>query len=393
MKRDYYEVLGIDRSASLDEIKKAYRKLAMQHHPDQNPGDKASEEKFKEAAEAYGVLSDAEKRKTYDQFGHAGLGGNGGNGGGQSFQFDPRQFAGFEDILGSFFGGGLFGDAFGGGQRRRSGQGEPGSDLQYTLRIPFRDAMFGLENQQIEVPRLESCDTCRGNGCAPGTSPQSCPQCRGTGQVAMRQGFFQMAMPCPRCEGRGKIIPSPCGTCRGQCRIQRRSTVTFRVPAGVDRGMRLRLVGQGEAGTAGGPRGDLYIVCDVQEDPLYQRDGVDLHAKQEVPWPLLALGGKLKIETLYGEDHIKIESGMPSDTVVKLVNAGVPRTRGSGRGDLYLHIRAAVPKKLTNEQKSLARQLLDALQGEDASPTAEAEEGLLAKVFGSHSKKGKKNKK
>ncbi|MBL0211781.1 MAG: molecular chaperone DnaJ [Holophagaceae bacterium] len=389
MKRDYYEVLGLERSASLDEIKKAYRKLAMQHHPDQNPGDKASEEKFKEAAEAYGVLSDAEKRKTYDQFGHAGLGGNGG---GQSFQFDPRQFAGFEDILGSFFGGGLFGDAFGGGQRRRSGQGEPGSDLQYTLRIPFRDAVFGLENQQIEVPRLESCDTCGGNGCAPGTNPQSCPQCRGTGQVAMRQGFFQMAMPCPRCEGRGKIIPNPCATCRGQGRIQRRSTVTFRVPAGVDRGMRLRLVGQGEAGTSGAPRGDLYIVCDVQEDPLYQRDGVDLHAKQEVPWPLLALGGKLKIETLYGEDHIKIEAGTPSDTVVKLVNAGVPRTRGSGRGDLYLHIRAAVPKKLTGDQEALARQLLDALQGEDADPAAEAEEGLLAKVFGSHSKKGKKNR-
>ncbi|MDE3244568.1 MAG: molecular chaperone DnaJ [Acidobacteriota bacterium] len=388
MKRDYYEVLGLDRSASLEEIKKAYRKLAMQHHPDQNPGDKASEEKFKEAAEAYGILSDPEKRSTYDQFGHAGLGGNGG---GQSFQFDPRQFAGFEDILGSFFGGGLFGDAFG-GQRRRAGQGEPGSDLQYTLRIPFRDAVFGLENQHIEVPRLESCETCGGNGCAPGTNPQSCPQCRGTGQVAMRQGFFQMAMPCPRCEGRGRVIPSPCSTCRGQGRIHKRSTVTFRVPAGVDRGMRLRLVGQGEAGTGNGPRGDLYIICDVQEDPRYQRDGVDLHTKQEVPWPLLVLGGRLRVETLYGEDHIKLDPGTPSDTVVKLVNAGVPRTRGGGRGDLYLHIRAAVPKKLSEEQLALARELLASLQSGEESPAAEAEEGLLAKVFGGHSKKGKKNK-
>lgn len=269
MKRDYYEVLGIDRSAPLDEIKKAYRRLAMQHHPDQNPGDKAAEEKFKEAAEAYGVLSDAEKRKAYDQFGHAGVGGAGG---GQSFQFDPGQFTDFEDILGSFFGSGIFG----GGQRRRSGRGEPGSDLQYTLRISFRDAVFGLENQQIEVPRLEGCDTCGGNGCAPGTSPQGCPQCRGTGQVAMRQGFFQMAMPCPRCEGRGNIIPSPCTTCRGQGRVQRRSTVTFRIPPGVDRGMRLRLVGQGEAGVGGGSRGDLYIICDVQEDPRYQRDGQEI---------------------------------------------------------------------------------------------------------------------
>ncbi len=387
MKRDYYEVLGIDRSASLDEIKKAYRKMAMQHHPDQNPGDKAAEEKFKEAAEAYGVLSDADKRRAYDQFGHAGVGGAGGS---QSFQFDPGQFTDFEDILGSFFGSGIFGNAFGGGQRQRSGRGEPGSDLQYTLKIPFRDAVFGLENQKVEIPRLESCETCTGNGCAAGTSPQACPQCRGTGQVAMRQGFFQMAMPCPRCEGRGQIIPSPCSTCRGQGRVQRRSTVTFRIPAGVDRGMRLRLVGQGEAGMGGGSRGDLYIICDVQEDPRYQRDGQDLHAKQEVPWPLLALGGKLKVETLYGEELLKLEAGTASDTVMKVVNAGVPRTRGGGRGDLYLHLRAAVPRKLTTEQQELARQMLDSLQSDEARPTAEADEGLLAKVFGGTSKKKKK---
>lgn len=388
MKRDYYEVLGLERSASLDEIKKAYRKLAMKFHPDQNPGDKAAEEKFKEAAEAYGVLSDAEKRRTYDQFGHAGLGGAGG---GQSFHFDPGQFAGFEDILGQFFGGGgMFGDFFGTGQRRRSGNGEAGSDLQYTLKISFRDSVFGLENQQIEVPRLESCDTCKGNGCAAGTSPQACPQCRGTGQVAMRQGFFQMAMACPRCEGRGAIIPSPCSSCRGQGRVQRRSTVTFRIPAGVDRGMRLRLTGQGEAGRGGGSRGDLYILCDVQEDSNYQRDGHDLHTKLEVPWPLLALGGKLKVETLYGSERVKIETGTPPDTVVKLVNAGVPRTRGGGRGDLYLHLRAAVPKKLNSEQEALTRQLLDSLQSDDSAPAAEAEEGLLAKVFGGHSGKKKK---
>ncbi len=395
MKRDYYEVLGVERPASLDEIKKAYRKLAMQFHPDQNPGNREAEEKFKEAAEAYSVLSDADKRQTYDQFGHAGLGGAGGAGGGQSFQFEPGQFAGFEDIMGQFFGGGgggIFGDIFGGGQRRRSGGGEPGSDLQYTLRIPFRDAVFGLENQQIEIPRLESCDTCTGNGCAPGTSPQACPQCRGTGQVAMRQGFFQMAMACPRCDGRGKIIASPCASCRGEGRVQRRKTVTFRIPAGVDRGMRLKLLGQGEAGRAGGPRGDLFIVCDVQEDPRYQRDGSDLHTKQEVPWPLLALGGKLKVETLYGEEHVNIQAGTASDTIVKVVNAGVPRPKSHGRGDLYLHLRAEVPKKLTKEQEALARELLESLQSEDLAPAAVAEEGLLAKVFGGGSKKKNKKK-
>ena len=383
MKRDYYEVLGVAKDAALDEIKKAYRKLAMQFHPDQNPGNKAAEEQFKEAAEAYSVLSDADKRRQYDQFGHAGMGNQGGGGGG--FQFDPNQFTDFQDIF-----GGLFGDLFGGGGgRRRSGGGQAGSDLQYTMRITFQEALFGVDAKEIEIPRQEACGDCRGSGCAPGTSPQVCPQCRGQGQVVVRQMMLQMYVPCPRCEGRGQIILSPCGGCRGGGRVHKRTKVSFRIPAGVDRGQKLRLQGEGEAGTGGGPKGDLFIVFDVAEDPLYQRDGNDLHRKLEVPWPLLVLGGNLPFETPYGKDSLKVQAGSPADKVQKIPNAGVTRLRGSGRGDLYLHFRVIVPTRVSPEQKALIASLLETPTGDE--PAAEEEEGFLAKVFGSD--KGKKKKK
>jgi molecular chaperone DnaJ len=387
-KRDYYEVLGVGRGASIDEIKKAYRKLAMQYHPDQNPGNKAAEEKFKEAAEAYAVLSDASKRERYDQFGHAGLGGSGG---GQNFQFDPNQFADFEDILGQFFGGGLFGDIFGGGRRRSRGGAERGSDLQYTLRLSFKEAVFGVETKEISIPRQESCGTCGGNGCAPGTRPQVCPQCQGQGQVAMRQGFLQMVVACPRCEGKGRIIPSPCRDCGGEGRLNRQAKVVFRIPAGVDRGTRIRLQGQGESGLNGGGRGDLFVVFDVEVDGVHERDGFDLHRILEVPWSRLVLGGTLKLETLYGEDQVKLHAGTPADHVIRLQNAGVPRLQASGRGDLYLHVRVAVPKKLTPEQTELVRQLHESLDGEQKGASA-GDEGFLAKVFG-RPDKGKKKKK
>lgn len=381
MKRDYYEVLGIPKDAGADEMKKAYRKLALELHPDRNPGNKEAEEKFKEAAEAYSVLSDPEKRKVYDQFGHAGLGGAGG--GGQQFQFDPSQFADFEDILGSFFGGGVFGDLFGGGRRRGNGE-ERGSDLQYNLKLGFRDAVFGKEAVELSIPRLESCEVCRGSGCEAGSRPETCPQCRGGGQVAVRQGFFQMFTPCPRCEGRGRIIPKPCRECRGEGRIHRKSKVTFKIPAGVDRGTRLRLQGQGEAGRSGGRAGDLYVVFDVEQDPRYEREGFDLHQRLEVNWPLLVTGGSLEVETLYGADKVKLAPGTAADHVVKLVNAGVPRLQGGGRGDLFLHLRVAVPKSLTAEQRQLVEQLRRSLDGEAAEGE---EEGFLAKVFGSEKKK------
>jgi len=381
MKRDYYEILGVGREAPLDEIKKSYRKLAMQFHPDQNPGNKEAEEKFKEAAEAYAVLSDADKRRQYDQFGHAGMGNNGGGGG---FQFDPNQFTDFQDIFGGFFG-----DLFGGSRRRSAGGGERGSDLQYTLRLSFQDTLFGVEAKEIEIPRLEGCSECKGTGCANGTSPQVCPQCRGNGQIAVRQAFLQMYVACPRCEGRGQIIPSPCPACRGGGRIQKRSKVRFRIPAGVDRGQRLRVQGEGESGTSGGATGDLFIVFDVEADPLYERDGFDLHRKQEVPWPLLVLGGEMPIKTPYGVDTLKVAAGTQADKVVKITNAGVPRLRGSGRGDLYLHLQVAVPHKLSPEKAELVRRLLQDEVADGA--VAEPDEGFLAKVFGGD--KGRKKKK
>ena len=386
MKRDYYEVLGIAKDAGSDELKKAYRKLAMELHPDRNPGNKEAEEKFKEAAEAYSVLSDGEKRKLYDQYGHAGLGSAAG--GGQQFQFDPNQFADFEDILGSFFGGGLFGDLFGGGRRRANGE-ERGSDLQYNLKLSFKDAIFGQDAVELSIPRLEGCETCHGSGCEAGTRPETCPQCRGAGQVAMRQGFFQMLTPCPRCEGRGRIIPKPCRECKGEGRVHKKSKVSFKVPAGVDRGTRLRLQNQGEAGRSGGRAGDLYIVFDVEQDPRYEREGSDLHRRLEIQWPLLVTGGTLEAETPYGIEKVKLAAGTPADHVVKLVNAGVPRLQGSGRGDLFLHLRVAVPKSLTSEQRELVERLRRSFNGESEES---GDEGFLAKVFGSEKGAKKKGK-
>ncbi|HJW08291.1 MAG TPA: molecular chaperone DnaJ [Holophagaceae bacterium] len=380
MKRDYYETLGVPKDAGQDEIKKAYRKLAMELHPDRNPGNKEAEERFKEATEAYSVLSDPEKRRAYDQFGHAGPAG-----GGQGFQFDPGQFAEFtdiQDIFAQFFGGG----GFGGG--RRQSRGERGSDLQYNLRIPFKDAVFGKDSFELEIPRLDTCGTCKGNGAAPGTGAETCSQCRGSGQAVMRQGFFQVAVTCPRCGGRGQLIPNPCKACKGEGRTETRTKVSFRIPAGVDRGTRVRLRGQGEAGRFGGESGDLHIVFDVVPDPRYTRDGHDLHQVLDVPWPTLVLGGTLELETLYGQDRIKVPAGTAGDHVMRLANSGVPKLQGSGRGDLFLHLRAAVPKQLNDEQRALVQQLSAAL---GAAP--EEDEGFLAKVFGGNDKAKKKKRK
>jgi len=377
MKRDYYEILEVSRTASLDEIKKAYRKLAMKLHPDQNPGNKAAEEQFKEAAEAYAVLSDVEKRQQYDQFGHTGSGSGGG------FQFDPSQFTDFQDVF-----GGIFGDLFG-GSRRRSGGEERGSDLQYTVRINFKETLFGIESKELEIPRMEKCKDCNGFGCAPGTTPQICPQCRGNGQVAVRQSFLQMYVSCPNCSGRGKFIASPCGSCNGIGKIRRKSKIRFRIPAGIGHGQQLRLNGEGEAGTNGGSPGDLFIVFDVEKDDIYERDGLDLHRSLEVSWPLLVLGGDMILDTPYGKENLKIASGTPSNKIIKIANCGVPKIRGTGRGNLYLHLTVAVPKKLHSEQMALVRQLLDT---EKASATLlESDEGFFGKIF--NCDKGKKKKK
>jgi len=384
MKRDYYEVLGVAKDAGLDEIKKAYRKLAMQHHPDANPGNKESEELFKEAAEAYGVLSDTDKRRQYDQFGHAGMGGGG-------FQFDPGQFADFQDIFhGDIFSnlfGGLFGSFFGGGRASTDGR-EAGANLQVEMRISFHDAVFGVEEMEVEIPRLEMCGPCKGSGCAEGTHPVVCPQCKGAGQVFMRQSIIQLAVPCARCNGRGKTIQSPCPECRGEGRMQKKAKVRFNVPAGIDNGQRLRLPFEGSSGRNGGPKGDLFVSFRVESDPLYERDGADLHRLLEVPWPLLVLGGTFPVETLYGKETLKIHAGTQGGDKLRVQNAGVPRLRGGGRGDLFLHVAVQVPKKLTGEQESGVKELLASMVPAEA---AEAEGGFFSKLVGGE--KGKKKKK
>jgi molecular chaperone DnaJ len=388
MKRDYYEVLGVPKGADLDEIKKAYRKLAMQYHPDQNPGNKEAEEKFKEAAEAYGVLSDAEKRRNYDQFGHAGMGGGG-------FQFDPRQFADFQDLFGggdifaNLFGG-LFGDVFGG--RRKSPDGrERGSDLQIELRLPFREAIFGVDQKEVEIPRLETCAVCSGSGCASGTQPIVCPQCKGAGQIARRHGFLQVASTCPQCQGRGMAIQNPCAECRGEGRLQKMAKVRFKIPAGIDHGQRLRLIGEGTAGRGGGGNGDLYVAFNIERDPDYERDGYDLHRVLEVPWPLLVLGGEFSVETLYGKEKVKIQPGTQAGHRIRIANAGVPKLKGTGRGDLFLHVSVPVPKKLTSEQETNVKALLDSMLPQ--ADSGEEEGGFFSKLLGGEKPSKKKKRK
>jgi len=354
-KRDYYEVLGIGREANEQQIKSAYRKLALKHHPDRNPGDKKAEEAFKEAAEAYAIISDPEKRTLYDRYGHAGVSGAAAGG------FDPNAFAGFEDIfgnLGDLFG---FGDMFGG--RRRRGGPQRGSDLRYDLEISFEESYTGTETP-IQIPREETCETCTGTGAAPGTSPEVCAQCRGTGQQRFQQGFLTVARPCPTCRGTGRTISKPCQACRGAGRVGRERKITAKIPAGIATGQRLRIYGEGEHGTAGGPAGDLYVVVHVQEHPFFQREGDDLYCEMPIPFPTLALGGEITVPTLAGEEEIKVSAGTQAGTRFKLRGKGMPNVSGRGHGDLYAIAKVAVPKKLTKEQKHLLEELAKTMPAE-----------------------------
>ena len=348
-RRDYYEVLGVPRDASDQQIKSAYRKLALKHHPDRNPGDKAAEEQFKEAAEAYAVLADAEKRAAYDRFGHAGVSGAGAGAG-----FDPTIFADFSDIfagLGDVFG---FGDMFG-GRRRRSGP-QRGADLRYDLEITFEESAHGAETT-IQIPREETCETCTGSGASPGTTAETCAQCRGTGQLRYQQGFLTVARPCANCRGTGKTIAKPCATCRGAGRVGRERKLTVKIPPGIATGQRLRLYGEGEHGSAGGPPGDLYVVVHVQEHSFFQREDDDLYCELPISFPTLALGGSVKVPTLDGREELDIPSGTQAGTRFKLRGKGMPNVSGRGRGDLYVIARVSVPKKLTKEQKALLEEL------------------------------------
>ena len=362
-KRDYYEVLGVSRSATEIELKSAYRKLAMTHHPDRNPGNKAAEEKFKEAAEAYAILADPEKRSLYDRFGHQGVSSTAGAGG-----FDPSVFADFgdfADVLGSMFG---FGDLFGGGRRR--GGPQRGSDLRYDLEIAFEEAALGVETA-IQIPRQESCDTCNGSGAAPGTSPTTCPHCRGQGQLRSQQGFLTVARTCPHCRGAGRIITKPCTTCRGAGRLTRERKLTVKIPPGIATGQQLRLQHEGEAGTAGGPAGHLYVVVHVREHEFFRRDGNNLYCEVPVNFATMALGGEIQVPTLADPESVKIPEGTQTGTTLRLRGKGMPDVSGRGRGDLFVTVQVHTPRKLSREQRQLIEQLSKVLPKDKFEPRAQ----------------------
>ncbi len=365
-RNDYYEVLGVERGASEAELKSAYRKLALKHHPDRNQGSKDAEEQFKAAAEAYAVLSDPQKRAAYDRFGHAGLGAQGPGG------FDPSTFVGFEDILGGLGDAFGFGDLFGGGRRR--GGPQQGSHLRYDLEISFEEAARGAETS-IQFPRAESCDTCKGSGAAPGSGPTTCPSCQGRGQQRYQQGFFTVARTCTQCRGTGNVIAKPCTTCHGQGRVAKDRKLTVRIPAGIATGQRLRLQGEGEHGSLGGPPGDLFVVVQVQEHAFFRRDGNDIYCEIPVNFTTLALGGEIRVPQALGEtEALKVPEGTQTGTTFRLRGKGLPDVSGRGKGDLLVTVQASVPKKLNKEQRQLLDQLAKVLPVDKFEPrTTDAE--------------------
>lgn len=345
-KRDYYEILGVSRSASEQEIKSSYRKLAMQCHPDRNPGNPHAEEQFKECTEAYGVLIDAEKRRRYDQFGHAGVNGGSGFSG-----FDPSAFADFSDIFGDIFGD-LFGMNMGGGQR---GRPQRGGDARADLTLTFEEAAFGKKTQ-VKVQRYELCDQCHGTGSA-GRGPATCSTCRGRGQVRYQQSIFSIARTCPSCEGTGRVISDPCGKCKGDARVMRERTIDVNVPPGVEDGTRIRYQEQGDAGPNGVPAGDLYVVLRVKPHSFFEREGKDLYCSVPISFSQAALGSDVVIPTLDGDHKVKIPEGTQTGTTIRLRGKGLPALQSSGKGDLFVRIRVQTPSRLTRRQKELLEEL------------------------------------
>jgi molecular chaperone DnaJ len=352
-KRDYYKVLDVPKNATEAEIKKAYRRLAMKFHPDRNPHDGGAEEKFKEAKEASEVLSDAQKRAAYDQFGHAGLEASRGSGSGRGSAADA-----FGDIFGD-----VFGDIFGGSRRGGRSQVYRGADLRYELELDLNQAVFG-NSVELEVPKLAECETCHGTGAAKGSSPSACDTCGGSGQMRMSQGFFQLQQTCPRCRGSGTVVRNPCDTCLGQGRVRRTRKLSVKVPAGVDTGDRIRLAGEGEAGRNGGPAGDLYVEVQVREHPIFERDGEHLSCEVPVSFATAALGGAIIVPTLDGEVTIKVPAETQSGRVFRLKDKGVKPVRGGARGDLFCRVVIETPVKLGPEQRELIRQLEESLRGD-----------------------------
>jgi len=349
-KRDYYEILGITKTATETEIKAAYRKLAVKHHPDKNPDDHTAEEKFKEAAEAYSVLSDAQKRAAYDRFGHQGVGAGAGGAG-----FGGAGFSNIEEIF-DIFG---FGDMFGGqgGSRQRSAA-QRGADLRYDLEITLEEAALGKE-EKLRIPRLEKCDECNGKGAEKGTEPETCITCQGSGQTRYQQGFFSVMRTCPNCGGKGQIIKTPCRKCRGAGRVEKEKTLEVKIPAGVETGSRLRINGEGEAGASGGQTGDLYVVIHVAEHELFERQGANLYSAAPITFAQAALGAEIKVKTLDGEEDLRIPAGTQTGTVFRIKSKGMPALGGRGRGDMFVAVTLITPKTLTKEQRKLLEQLAE----------------------------------
>ena len=350
-KKDFYEVLGVNRDASDDEIKKAYRKLAMKFHPDRNPDNPKAEDHFKEAKEAYEILSDAQKRAAYDQYGHAGVDPQAGGFGGGGFGGGGGGFGdAFADIFGDIFGGRAGG---GGGGRSNIYRG---ADLRYNLEISLEQAAKGTETK-IRIPTMEVCDTCSGSGAKAGTQPKTCPTCQGSGQVRLQQGFFSIQQTCPKCHGTGRIIPDPCGSCHGAGRVKQHKTLAVKIPAGVDEGDRIRLAGEGEHGVNGGPPGDLYVQIHLKAHPVFQRDHNDLHCEMPISFTTAALGGEIEIPTLDGAANIKIPAETQSGKVFRLRGKGIKGVRSHTHGDLLCHVVVETPVSLTERQKELLREL------------------------------------
>lgn len=365
MELDYYEVLGVSRSASDDEVKKAYRKLAMQYHPDRNPGDKEAEENFKQATEAYEVLSDSQKRQIYDNYGHEGLKSRG------------YQGPDFEDIFSSF--GDIFGDIFGFGraETRRSKQGPSrGADLRYDLSITFMEAVHGV-TKDIEIERPDTCWTCEGTGLRPGHKAETCPSCHGRGQIVRAQGFFRMSTTCPHCRGEGEIIKDPCADCVGVGLVKAKKKVSLKIPAGVDTGAKMRLRGTGEGGRKGGPAGDLYVIIHVEPHEFFQREGDLIYCQYPLNFAQAALGCELEVPTIYGTRKLKIPKATQTGQRFTLENEGVQHLRGKNRGSMIVEVRIITPRKLTKRQKELLKEFADLEQ----KKSGEQEEGLLKKIL------------
>lgn len=362
-KKDYYEILGVSRDADEREIKKAYKRLAMKHHPDRNQGDKDSEAKFKEIKEAYEILTDAQKKAAYDQYGHAafehggmGGGGFGGGGGGD-----------FNDIFGD-----VFGDIFGGRRQRAS----RGSDLQYNMVLTLEEAVRGV-TKEIRIPTLAECDTCHGSGAKAGSSATTCSTCHGAGQVQMRQGFFAVQQTCPTCNGRGKIIKDPCNKCHGQGRVEKTKTLSVKIPAGVDTGDRVRLSGEGEAGENGAPAGDLYVQVQVKQHPIFERDGNNLYCEVPINFAMAALGGEIEVPTLDGRVNLKVPAETQTGKLFRMRGKGVKSVRGGAQGDLLCRVVVETPVKLNDKQKQLLRELEESLGGEKGAKNSPRSKSFL----------------